>query len=93
MRPSPPDPSHLCQALQEYRAGRLESAAQAYQLALDEENPDTRGAAAFGLGLMRFLQGDSVRALAAWRLAMASRDPEFAPRAACFIAVWLAKTL
>lgn len=93
MRSSPPDPTHLCLALQEYRAGRLESAAQAYQLALDEEDPVNTGAAAFGLGLMRFLQGDSARALAAWRLAMATRDPEFAPRAACFIAVWLARTL
>ncbi|HEX4215820.1 MAG TPA: hypothetical protein VIA06_21080 [Candidatus Dormibacteraeota bacterium] len=94
MRPSPPDPdTHLRLAEREYRAGRLEAAALAYQRAFDLQDPGSKGAAAFGLGLMRLLQGDRRRALLAWRQAMATHDPEFAPRAACFIAVWLVRTI
>src|SRR5438105_2171014 len=43
--------------------------------------------AAFELGLVRAKQRDRRAANEAWRKAMATNDPEYAPRAACFMAV------
>jgi tetratricopeptide (TPR) repeat protein len=43
--------------------------------------------AAFELGLVRAKQRDRAAANSAWRKAMATNDPEYAPRAACFLAV------
>jgi tetratricopeptide (TPR) repeat protein len=44
--------------------------------------------AAFELGLVRARQHDRKAANDAWRKAMATNDPEYGPRAACFLAVW-----
>lgn len=90
MRPPTDDPdTHLRLAREAYRAGRLAAAAAEFQHALDAHDPASRGAAAFGLGLMHIQMGDRARAFAAWRQAIATEDPEYAPRAACFMAVWL----
>jgi tetratricopeptide (TPR) repeat protein len=43
--------------------------------------------AAFELGLVRARQRDQRAAFVAWRKAMATNDPEYGPRAACFLAV------
>jgi tetratricopeptide (TPR) repeat protein len=70
--------------------GELEETADGLQqiLALDDLKGEKLPAwAAFELGLVRARQRDKVAANAAWRQAMATDDPEYAPRAACFLAV------
>jgi tetratricopeptide (TPR) repeat protein len=90
MRPPTDDPdTHLRLGLGEYQAGRLPEAATAFERARDLAPPDARGAAAFALGLVKIQQGDRQAAFTAWRQALATDDPEYAPRAALFIAVWL----
>jgi hypothetical protein len=46
------------------------------------------GQGAFELGLAWLRRGNGQAAHAAWRLAIWSGDPEYGPRAACFLAVW-----
>ena len=88
MRPPPEDPDALFRLGQlEYEAGRLESAANAFYRAIELQDLESQGPAVFGLGRVRLRQGDRGGAYAAWRLAIATRDPEYAPRAACFMAM------
>ena len=70
--------------------GQLKVAAEWLQriLQLNEMKAEKVPAwAAFELGLVRARQRDTSAANAAWRRAMATNDPEYAPRAACFMAV------
>src|SRR5207237_1804750 len=88
MRPPPEDPDALFRLGQlEYEAGRLESAANAFYRAIELQDLESQGPAAFGLGRVRLRQGDRGGADAAWRLATARRGPEYAPRPACLLAV------
>ena len=88
MHPPPEDPDALLRlGQQEYEAGRLDRAAAALQRALELGESRAQGAAAFLLGLVRLKQLDREDAYAAWRLAIVTEDPEYAPRAACFLAI------
>jgi tetratricopeptide (TPR) repeat protein len=94
MRTPPDDPdTFLRRGRDEYEAGRLEAAAAAFQRALELQYATSWGPAAFGLGVVRLQQGDKQGACAALRLAIASGDAEYAPRAALFMAVWVRRDL
>src|ERR1700730_6677611 len=88
MRPPPEDPYTYLQLGQlEYEAGQLEHAVAGFERALELQVSKAQGAAAVGRGLVRLKQVRREGAYAAWRLAIATEDPEYAPRAACFLAV------